>query len=810
MRSPAGVEKVGGPGSFRRVSFLVLFTSLAVSLLAVSLPQAFSAQPDRAPQESPGARASPPLTVGEPGQGPIEITADRVEYLEGPAVYEARGSVVVVQGPLRLTADQATLFTLSSTLVATGHVHLTDPGSDLQAERLELDLNTEAGVVTNGQLFIKESNTLVTGRILQRFSEDHFRAKDGSFTNCDAQGGRIPPWRFTFKDLDVDTGDRFYGKGIWFCVNDVPLIPIPTLVYPLGAARKTGLLVPTIGYDNRFGAHYRQGFFWAVNPSQDVTITPDILTDRGYGGDLEYRYVLDRQSRGQWLVSYIHDTEVDRNRAIINGSHAQLVTPDLSILAQANLLTDRTILENLSNSGTLRALPSQESHLTITQRVPYGNLYLLGLFMQPVGVGGKDTFQRLPEIGYRVVGVSPFASPLLVGMDTTFANFHREEGFALNRVDVTPSISTEMLSLGHVVGFTPHVRLRETWYTRGAATEQPVHRETFWGGLSAASRLTRRFGLDGGGSLFHTIEPHVIYEYVPPTDQSDIVLVDGVDDLPKKNLLTYSLRSRLLELGHKGGTINWLDLTVAQSFRPGSVQTRAREFPFPGSQEFLTVTQPLQPATIPVEGKKFSDVWTRAVIGNTVGSGPGIVPLSLTVDTFLDPYRGELSQVNSDLRYQQDNFWYLEVGQRFTRSGNRVRRGDIWNPMSFGEVFAPTPELEFLTATGAVRLPRGWTVGARTYYDLKHGNSPETDYVALYQNPCRCWSLGLFFLQFPDRQQYNFMISLTGLGATQSFGSEVLRWILGPILQGERGLPWESQPGRYQAPAASPMGSSPR
>ncbi len=799
---------VGRPWSVWRIPFLVVVSLLALSLSAVFLPHAFSAPLDPSPPETPRKAKAPPLSLGEPGQGPLEITADRIEYLKGTAVYEARGSVVVVQGPLRLTADQVTLLTLSGTLIATGHAHLKDPGSDLWADRLELDVNTEAGVVTNGQLFIKETNTLVTGRLLQRFSEDHFRAKDGSFTNCDAQDGKVPPWRFTFKDLDVDTGDRFYGKNLWLCVNDAPIFPIPILYFPLGATRKTGLLVPTIGYDNRFGFHYRQGFFWAINPSQDVTITPDYLSDRGYGGDLEYRYVLDRKSKGQWLVSYIHDTEVNRDRAIITGSHVQRVNPTLSIRGKANFLTDRTILQNLSNSGTLRALPSQESHLNINQKVPYGNLYLEGQFLQPVGVGGKSTFQRLPEIGYRVLDVSPFSSPLFFGLDATFVNFAREEGFTLNRADVMPSLRTEMLNVGHVVGFTPEVRLRETYYTRGVANEQPATRETFWASLSATSRLARRFGQDSGGGMLHSLEPYVIYEYVPPTDQSDIVVVDAVDDLPKKNLLTYSLRSRLLEQGSQGVVKNWLDVTVAQSFHPGSVQARARQFPFPGTQQFTTVTQPLQPATVPVEGKKFSDIWTRAVIGNTVGPRTGVVPLSLTVDTFFDPYRGEFSQVNSDLRYQDDNIWYLEVGQRFTRSGNRVRRGDIWNPVSFGEVFAPTPELQFVQATGAVKLPYGWTVGARTYYDVKNGNSPETDYVALYQNPCRCWSLGLFFLQFPDRQQYNFMISLTGLGGTESFGTQVLRAILGPLLQGERGLPWSSKPTRALEPTDNAMGTS--
>lgn len=69
----------------------------------------------------------------------------------------------------------------------------------------------------------------------------------------------------------------------------------------------------------------------------------------------------------------------------------------------------------------------------------------------------------------------------------------------------------------------------------------------------------------------HTIEPTVMYEYVPGTDQSRIAQIDQIDDLPKKNLLTYALRNRVLE--HDGtSTFNWLDLTLAQSYHAGAVK----------------------------------------------------------------------------------------------------------------------------------------------------------------------------------------------------------------------------------------------
>ncbi len=775
-------------------------------------------------------------SASSPGSGalPLDVKADRIDYLQDQEIYEADGSVVVDQGALHLTADHLTIQALPGVMIATGHVRLTDPKADLATERLELNVNTEAGVVTHGQVYIKASNTTVDGRLIQRFSEDHYRVKEGRFTNCDATDGETPAWRFQFKDLDLKAGDSVAFTGSWLNVADVPVVPIPTMTYPL-SPRHSGLLIPTVGYDNRFGAHLQQGYYWAINPSHDLTVSPSYYSKLGYGSDFEYRYVLDQKSRGQWFVSALQQTELPdvagvsptgqdakQSRAFISGTHTQQFTPDLLLRVQAFLVTDPSYLQQLSNSGAQRALPSGESNLLANQRLAYGNTYLLAQYLQPLESGGVDTFQRLPEIGYSLPNLSLFDSPLLFGADANAVNFYREQGFTQNRMDVVPSLSTDVIDFGHIVGVTPQAKFREVYYTRGVQDTSSQHRETFWAGLDATSKLSRRFGAGDGSAMLHTIEPSVMYEYVPPTAQEQITQIDQVDDLPKKNLMTYMLRNRLLEQdGNR--SFNWLDLTVAQSYHVGGVQTQARNFAPGVTPPFGTVTQPLQPATVAVDGKKFSDLWMRAVIGNNspqitqaqsmsagFGRGAGATPSMkpvinqyLTIDAMYDPYRSTVSQFNTDFRVQESNNWYLDVGQRYSISGNRVRRGDVWNPISFNEVYAPTSEILFTTVGGAFRTPWGWTIGAKGYYDVKNGKSPEYDVVALYQNPCKCWSLGLYYLQFPDRAQYNFMLSLTGIGWTENYGTAVLRNILSPLLWGERGLPWAGSGGPYGIPQST-------
>lgn len=694
---------------------------------------------------------------------PVEITAERIEFDQEREEYHAIGGVDVAQGPIRLIADTVTFQKLTGRLFAAGHVHLRDGQADVWAEELELNMNTEAGVLTSGRIFGKEQNSFVTGSRLQRYSETHYRIKEGSFTTCDAKDGQIPAWRFTFDDADLDYEDSLWGEGVWFNVNDVPVVPLPTFGYPLGATRKTGLLVPNMGVNSKFGFTYQQGFFWAINPSHDITISPRIMTKRGAGGDLEYRYAWSRQAKGNWLVKSLYDTDESRARAEIRGAHVQDFSGGLSLRILANYSTDREVLQTFSSSGAQRALPSQESSLSLRQRLDHGSLYLFGQYLQPLSEGGNTTFQRLPEVGHQFFYPGLLGGPLTLTSETTFVNFSRKEGFDVSRLDFLPGISVEGLNLGHVVGFRPQVKLRSVTYTRGQIEKSLQHRETFWVGAEAFTNLTRRFSLGENNWVRHSITPQVMYEFVPQTDQDDLVQIDAVDDLIKKSLVTYGLKNRISQQGGDGRSSTWLDVLFAQSYHVGDP---------------------------PPLASTFSDIWTKGEFHKPLGV-PYLSAFNVTVDTFFNHKEKEFRQVNTDAFIQGAQDWYISVGQRYTRAGPRVRRGDIWNAISFNEMLAPDEKILFLTAGGGIRLPLGLTLGTRWYHDVETGETSEWDVVGLYQNPCRCFSLGLYYQEFPDRTQFDFLVSLTGLWGTQSEGTSLMQSILGPLMANEKGVPWD-------------------
>ena len=109
------------------------------------------------------------------------------------------------------------------------------------------------------------------------------------------------------------------------------------------------------------------------------------------------------------------------------------------------------------------------------------------------------------------------------------------------------------------------------------------------------------FGLD---KIKHTIEPTLDYRYIPPVDQSDLPVFDGIDRINKRSMFTYGVASpaarpqRLrAEDGERGEVIELMRLSATQSY------DFLRDIP-PVAQFDQTTGTPLEPG----QGDHFSDI----------------------------------------------------------------------------------------------------------------------------------------------------------------------------------------------------------
>lgn len=674
-----------------------------------------------------------------PVSRPIHIQADQLTYHKATQTYEGKGSVLVVQGPLRLEADEAVLDVGTGQVKAVGRVHLNDGFRDIHGDRLDFNVNTTKGVILHGTLFVLEGNFTVDARVMERLSDEQYRIEDASFTSCSALEGETAPWRFTSETAELDVEGFLYTRNTKFCILDVPVFYLPATLFPARRERATGLFFPQMGASSKQGVKVRQGFFWDISPSQDATVALDYRGKQGTGADLEYRYYLSKNSDGRIWTRYFQDNQLNANRFDLTARHRTSFQDDFQGRVDLNYVNQKDTFRALSENVIQRVAVYQESQAFLSKRWDNHVLYGLTRFSQNLtSLSDKTVLQTMPQIGYSLAPARLWSGvPVYGGVDVTFDSFYRQVGVDARRGDLFPRLWAPV-PIDRYLTITPLFGLRETWYSRSAQTTDAVTREAGYFSTTADTRLIRRFTAEGGQAFTHKIEPAVTYEYLAPSRQTDIPAFNDLDRLTRKNLLTYSLTNRLSTLIFDGEKRNYLEAGYAR----------------------LTQSQHLSSSPT---GKPWSDLR-----GEFIARTPNPVSTELDVDVFYNHERSAVSVFNTDLRFNLRKDVFVSVGQRFSHQGPVAVRGDLFNPMTLNDVLQQDQKTHFYTAEVGFALPYNLYAVMRGYLDQDTGQFPEINYGLYYVGSSRCWGAGALLIQRPDQTEFAFVFTLGGVGFTDS------------------------------------------
>ncbi len=676
------------------------------------------------------------------GALPIEITAEQLQYLRDEDQYIADGAVNVTQGSLHLSADHLTLDNRTGLVKASGHAVLRDADDVLSSDQLDYNLRTKSGTAVPGRLFVKKENYYLQAARMDKTGEDHYELKTWSVTSCDTDEGESPVWRFRGRTARADLGQYLVARDVVFYIKGIPVMYTPYLMLPIKTTRQSGFLIPRLGYSTLDGLRVNQEFFWAIGPSQDATLSLDYRSIRGTGAGLEYRYKLSRGSEGELRYTVFDDRITNSRRTKTEFRHTQRFSPDFQAWLNVHLVSDINQFRDLSASTSDRVRQSLESTFVVLRRWDNQELSLLARMTRDLVTRSNTTLQELPKLSYALREYRLGDLPLYAGLDATAVNFWREqedetkELIRAQRLDAFPRLWTRF-NIGGVV-LTPRAGYRETWYSRDLISDSPTQRGVEILDLGANTRLTRIFESSGSGRLVHSIEPAAVYDYVPFVDQTRLPHFDDLDQLPRKNSVTYSLTNRFA----------WEDRADPEK---------------PSSREwiFWKLTQSYDIHAKRLEGdpgtaRPFSNLRSESILR----------PFDRTtvdIDTFYNLYRRETVTFNTDLQLQVLRPWTIGVGQRYTREGAPGPTGDPINPLSPPDstLWYSRPSdrvIRFLTGDTRIELPGKVVLSSRAYYDVKDRAFAEIDYGLQYIG--QCWAFAVSYQDLPDRNQWGFLITL--------------------------------------------------
>src|SRR3984957_13654247 len=483
-----------------------------------------------------------------------DIAADdhRIYIDTDDALFDAdaallNGRVRVRQDARSVISDSVTYDDKTGRISVKGSVDFEDPKLWVRSDTGRYDIDGAANfdranfqlMDRNGRGFAKDIDVLPDGKL---------SLTEVRYTSCPVGN---EDWMMQASSLSIDSkAQEGVAHNVTMRFKDVPIFYTPYISFPVGDERKSGLLFPNFGHSGSNGFELEVPYYFNLAPNYDLTLTPGLLTARGVQVAEQFRY-LTANSHGQIDATFLPNDKQDHSDRsyahftdITDFKEGTRFDADVSNVSDSNYFEDFAVGSDQTSVTFLERradLLYYDDAWRIRGELQNFQTIDIGLFTTCTGTGftgppafcDQRPYSRVPRI--QANALWPVANtPLELVLDSEIVNFVREIGPTGVRLNVAPEIRWSTREPGYF--FEPAVGYDFTQYDLKNADAS---------GIGAPSTPTRTlpyarvdtglvFERDAGsqGQRTQTLEPRLVYSYVPYRNQDDLPIFDsGLPDL---------------------------------------------------------------------------------------------------------------------------------------------------------------------------------------------------------------------------------------------------------------------------------------
>ncbi len=507
---------------------------IALVAAAAALPPARAADcvwPDGAVPPLAAPAASEGIDVKGPKELPVLIRSGNAEMTrEGYA--KLSGGVTISQGEREVSADSATYDAKDQSFHVEGDVEYRSPDIRLKGGSGSWNaLGT--GRFTGAEFELPQRPARGSADQLEMNDQGEIKLQGVRFTTCPA--GKTD-WELRASSIDIDQRtQQGRGRNVRVDLKGTPTLYATVITFPVGPSRKSGFLFPSFGNSDKSGFEIGAPYYFNLAPNYDLTLTPFLLSRRGFGLVADYRYLTDR-SRGKIDTSYLPgDDLAGIDRRLSELVHRTDFTDRLRIDANLSDVSDPAYFEDfgLGPDGTSITFLDRFVHLSWL-----GQGWRLDGRVQDFqtidfGVDPLDRpYSRLPQVAFS--GSWPLLGGLEASLEAETVWFDRSVGVTGLRADAMPGLALPLRGPGW--HFEPSAAWRVTAYdlsgTAAGADDTPGRSAPI---LSLDTGLVFERESGERRQFLHTLEPRIRYTWIPFRDQDDLPIFDTA--LPDLNLV---------------------------------------------------------------------------------------------------------------------------------------------------------------------------------------------------------------------------------------------------------------------------------
>lgn len=472
------------------------------------------------------------------------------------------GQVTIRRGEMLLKADQVDYDQVNDFAKARGHVYINRSGNVYQGPALDIQMDAFEGFFTQPSYQLLKNKAYGKAERIDFIDPANSVMHNADFTTCQRKPGPnwVPDWFFKGDKITLDT-DRNVGvaDGASLRFKGVPILPVPSIDFPLSDERKSGLLPPTFGVDNIGGLEFTQPYYWNLAPNRDITFSPTYWSNRGMRLSTELRYLEGMAPQpplqGQMRFDYMEkDAMRDGTRRWgMQYSHVGLMNPafaggGLGLNLNINRVSDDDYWKDfagIGGSGVQRLLSNDVGLNWTNGLYTYGMRTQMWQTLQDLSnvYGNRITppFNRVPQFTARMQRINVNGFDFSIDGDLTRFESARDYE-CLNgttyRSACAPNadraVALAQISRPFTTPFgylTPKFQLnnRSYQFTGGLPSNNPFY--TGHEGQVGANVSVPTFSLDTGiafekstrlfdRSWVQTLEPRAFYVYTPYRDQN--------------------------------------------------------------------------------------------------------------------------------------------------------------------------------------------------------------------------------------------------------------------------------------------------
>ena len=444
------------------------------------------------------------------GEKIINYDADEIIMLDNGNIVILKNNVIFKSNDFNITSSNAEIDTELKLFKALNSVILKRGNNTINGDSIYFYYEEEKGIVFGGDSHIDKG--YFYGEKITSVNDNLLKISNGHFTTCDSV--RNPHYKIFGSNITYYENDRIQLMPAILYLRNVPVFALPFAMIPAASTRKSGFLMPDIGYDAVNGFYIRNlTYFWALNDFSDMTFANDLVQNRGVLVNYELRVLVK-----PYVVFNLYSSIAFENinkRWSIRGDYSHKLPYEIDLKSKWDIISDLSIFSDYTDTSIVELKRTTQTFLSLSKRI--------GKYSPYIAVDHNENFadntltMTLPKYRGYISQIKLFSIKAIL---PNGLNYNHSHEFSNNyRYSLTDTLKYYMVSVNN--SFNTYYKLFR-FFNLKPNTSLSYYRNsnlmTSKGVLSAGTNFntqiygTSAFGFLGFSKFRHTFLPAITFK----------------------------------------------------------------------------------------------------------------------------------------------------------------------------------------------------------------------------------------------------------------------------------------------------------